>query len=692
MRPDVLYPLFAPITSISGIGAKYASNYANLGITKVVDLLWHLPVGIIDRRNKTTVAEAKNGEIATLYLEVDEIIPPKSRRSPTRVVCHDKTGNIVLVFFKVFKGFLEKHLPIGAKRIVSGRVDFANYGMQMAHPDYIVADESEMPLLETVYPLTAGVSLKMMEKSVKAALEMLKPLPEWLDAEFKKRQGFPDWSDALKLVHNPKTMADIDNANPARRRLAYDELLSEQLALALLRAKKKKLLGYEIKGDGKIRRKVFAGLPFKLTDAQVRVLKEIETDMARSSPMYRLIQGDVGSGKTIIAFFALLNAVECGLQGAFMVPTEILARQHYAKLKPLADMAGVNLCLLTGRDKSSQKESILHSIKDGGVDIVIGTHSLIQEGVAFNRLGLAVIDEQHRFGVHQRLDLKAKGTSPDMLVMTATPIPRTLALTAYGDMDISIVDEKPKGRAPVKTVALPLSKLDEIISAIKRAIATGTKIYWICPLLEESETLDVAAAKQRFKELSDVFPEQVGLVHGKMEPAEKDEVMAKFADENSSLSILVATTVVEVGVDVPIASVMVIEHAERFGLAQLHQLRGRIGRGSKESSCVLMYGDNLTAVAKARIDIMRKTDDGFKIAEEDLRLRGIGEVLGTKQSGLPEFKLANLATDLDLIHTAAKDAQMIVESNPSLSGDRGEALRVLLYLFEQDKNVKLMRS
>ena len=692
MRPDVLYPLFAPITSISGIGAKYASNYANLGITKVVDLLWHLPVGIIDRRNKTTVAEAKNGEIATLYLEVDEIIPPKSRRSPTRVVCHDKTGSIVLVFFKVFKGFLEKHLPIGAKRIVSGRVDFANYGMQMAHPDYIVADESEMPLLETVYPLTAGVSLKMMEKSVKAALEMLKPLPEWLDAEFKKRQGFPDWSDAVKLVHNPKTMADIDNANPARRRLAYDELLSEQLALALLRAKKKKLLGYEIKGDGKIRRKVFAGLPFKLTDAQVRVLKEIETDMARSSPMYRLIQGDVGSGKTIIAFFALLNAVECGLQGAFMVPTEILARQHYAKLKPLADMAGVNLCLLTGRDKSSQKESILHSIKDGGVDIVIGTHSLIQEGVAFNRLGLAVIDEQHRFGVHQRLDLKAKGTSPDMLVMTATPIPRTLALTAYGDMDISIVDEKPKGRAPVKTVALPLSKLDEIISAIKRAIATGTKIYWICPLLEESETLDVAAAKQRFKELSDVFPEQVGLVHGKMEPAEKDEVMAKFADENSSLSILVATTVVEVGVDVPIASVMVIEHAERFGLAQLHQLRGRIGRGSKESSCVLMYGDNLTAVAKARIDIMRKTDDGFKIAEEDLRLRGIGEVLGTKQSGLPEFKLANLATDLDLIHTAAKDAQMIVESNPSLSGDRGEALRVLLYLFEQDKNVKLMRS
>ena len=688
----MLYFSFAPITSISGIGAKYASNYANLGITKVVDLLWHLPVGIIDRRNKTTVAEAKNGEIATLYLEVDEIIPPKSRRSPTRVVCHDKTGNIVLVFFKVFKGFLEKHLPIGAKRIVSGRVDFANYGMQMAHPDYIVADESEMPLLETVYPLTAGVSLKMMEKSVKAALEMLKPLPEWLDAEFKKRQGFPDWSDAVKLVHNPKTMADIDNANPARRRLAYDELLSEQLALALLRTKKKKLSGYEIKGDGGIRRKVFAGLPFKLTGAQVRVLKEIETDMARSSPMYRLIQGDVGSGKTIIAFFALLNAVECGLQGAFMVPTEILARQHYAKLKPLADMAGVNLCLLTGRDKSSQKESILHSIKDGGVDIVIGTHSLIQEGVAFNRLGLAVIDEQHRFGVHQRLDLKAKGTSPDMLVMTATPIPRTLALTAYGDMDISIVDEKPKGRAPVKTVALPLSKLDEIISAIKRAIATGTKIYWICPLLEESETLDVAAAKQRFKELSDVFPEQVGLVHGKMEPAEKDEVMAKFADENSSLSILVATTVVEVGVDVPIASVMVIEHAERFGLAQLHQLRGRIGRGSKESSCVLMYGDNLTTVAKARIDIMRKTDDGFKIAEEDLRLRGIGEVLGTKQSGLPEFKLANLATDLDLIHTAAKDAQMIVESNPSLSGDRGEALRVLLYLFEQDKNVKLMRS
>ena len=688
----MLYSLFAPITSISGIGVKYANNYANLGITKVVDLLWHLPVGIIDRRNKTTVAEAKNGEIATLYLEVDDIVLPKSRRSPTRVVCHDKTGNIVLVFFKVFKGFLEKYLPVGAKRIVSGRVDFANYGLQMAHPDYIVANESEMPLLETIYPLTAGISLKMMGKSVEAALSMLKPLPEWLDAEFRKRQGFPDWSDAVKLVHHPKTMADIDGANPSRRRLAYDELLSEQLALALLRAKKKKLSGYEIKGDGKIRRKVFANLPFKLTDAQVRVLKEIEADMARSSPMYRLIQGDVGSGKTVIAFFALLNAVESGLQGAFMVPTEILARQHYAKLKPLADIAGVSICLLTGKDKSSQKEGHLRAIKDGTVDIVIGTHSLIQKGVVFNRLGLAVIDEQHRFGVHQRLDLKAKGASPDILVMTATPIPRTLALTAYGDMDISVVDEKPKGRTPVKTVALPLSKLDEVILAIKRAITAGAKIYWICPLLEESETLDVAAAKQRFKELSTVFPEQVGLVHGKMEPAEKDKIMAEFADENSSLSILVATTVVEVGVDVPIASVMVIEHAERFGLAQLHQLRGRIGRGSKESSCVLMYGDNLTSMAKARIDIMRKTDDGFKIAEEDLRLRGFGEVLGTKQSGLPEFKLANLVTDLDLIHTAAKDAQMIVETNPSLSGDRGDALRILLYLFEQDKNVKLMRG
>ena len=692
MRPVVLYSLFAPITSISGIGVKYASNYASLGITKVVDLLWHLPVGIIDRKNKTTVAEAKNGEIATLYIEVDDIVLPKSRKSPTRVVCHDKTGNIVLVFFKVFKGFLEKHLPIGAKRIVSGRVDFANYGVQMAHPDYIVANESEMPLLETIYPLTAGISLKMMGKSIEGALSTLQPLPEWLDTEFKKRQGFPDWSDAVKLVHHPKTMADIDSANPARRRLAYDELLSEQLALALLRAKKKKLLGYEIKGDGKIRRKVFANLPFKLTDAQVRVLKEIETDMARSSPMYRLIQGDVGSGKTVIAFFALLKAVESGLQGAFMVPTEILARQHYAKLKPLANMAGVNLCLLTGKNKSSQKESHLHAIKDGTVDIVIGTHSLIQEGVVFNRLGLAVIDEQHRFGVHQRLDLKAKGASPDILVMTATPIPRTLALTAYGDMDISVVDEKPKGRTPVKTVALPLSKLDEVILAIKRAITAGAKIYWICPLLEESEVLDVAAAKQRFKNLSAVFPKQVGLVHGKMEPAEKDKVMAEFADEKSSLSILVATTVVEVGVDVPIASVMVIEHAERFGLAQLHQLRGRIGRGSKESSCLLMYGDNLTSMAKARIDIMRKTDDGFKIAEEDLRLRGFGEVLGTKQSGLPEFKLANLVTDLDLIHTAAKDAQMIVETNPSLSGDRGDALRILLYLFEQDKNVKLMRG
>lgn len=692
MRPESLYPLFAPVTALSGVGPRLAPLVEKVAGPHVVDLLWRLPYALIDRRFMPKVAAAPAGRMATIRLKVDQHQPSGSSRRPYRVLCSDDTGILTLVFFHAKTDWLEKLLPVGTERIVSGMVESFNDGLQITHPDHVVPPDrqAEVMTIEPVYPLTAGLPTKIMVKAVQGAVGRAPDLSEWIDGAYLRRQAWPTWREALGQAHAPTDESDLSPMAPARQRLAYDELLANQLALALVRANLRKLTGHSIEGDGRLRQKIIDALPFALTGAQQRSLAEIDADMGAPSRMLRLLQGDVGSGKTVVALLAMARAVEAGAQAALMAPTEILARQHLTTLEALAAAANLRLALLTGRDKGKARQKILDGLAAGDIDILIGTHAIFQEGVAFRHLALAVIDEQHRFGVHQRLDLAAKGHAVDMLVMTATPIPRTLMLTAYGDMDVSRLDEKPPGRRPIDTRVLPLARLDQVVDGASRAIQAGAKVYWICPLVEESEKLDLAAAADRHAELAALLGPRVGLVHGKMKSAEKDAAMAAFAGDG--LDLLVATTVIEVGVDVPAATVMVVEHAERFGLAQLHQLRGRIGRSDKSSTCLLLYGAPLSENAKARLNILRDSEDGFRIAEEDLKLRGAGELLGTRQSGLPEFRLADLTQHGDLLATARDDARLILETDPDLQGTRGKALRTLLYLFERDAVVKTLRS
>lgn len=693
MRPEILFPLFAPARTLPGIGPRLEKLVEKLAGNKVVDLLWHLPSGLIDRRSRPKIAEVCDGEIATVEVTVGLHIAPRNSRLPYRVHVSDDTGEMQIVFFNARPDHLLKTLPEGARRILSGRVEFYQGQPQMTHPDHIVRPEdmAALPLLEPVYPLTAGLPLKAVQKAVLGALKLLPDLPEWQDPHWLKARGWQNWSVSLHAAHAPQTLADLEVSAPARARLAYDELLANQLALGLVRLRMRRLPGRAVSGDGHMCRKVVDALPFALTSAQTRALGEILSDMKSPHRMLRLLQGDVGSGKTVVALLAMLNAVEAGFQAAMMAPTEILARQHYATLAPLCAVAGVRLELLTGREKGSRRTEILAAATSGEVDILIGTHALFQEEVEFRALAFAVVDEQHRFGVHQRLMLTAKGgVGTDVLVMTATPIPRTLTLTAYGDMDVSRLDEKPPGRKPVDTRALPLDRLDEVVESLQRALTKSAQIYWVCPLVEESDEVDAAAAEERHKHLQSIFGSIVGLVHGRMKASEKDSVMARF--ESGEIRILVATTVIEVGVNVPSATVMVIEHAERFGLAQLHQLRGRVGRGDDKSSCLLLYQAPLGETAAARIRIMRETEDGFRIAEEDLRLRGAGELLGTRQSGLPSFRIARVEEQAELLSAAYDDARLVLNADPELEAPRGRALRTLLYLFERDEAIRYLRS
>jgi ATP-dependent DNA helicase RecG len=692
LRPDILFPLFAPVTTLKGLGPKLRKLTEKLVGPHVADLLWHLPTGIIDRRFAPHVAEAPDGFIATLTVRVEYHSAPANPRHPYKVRCSDETGQIDLTFFHARGDWLLKQLPVGDTVVVSGKVEWFNGMPQMAHPDHIVPADAkgEFDPVEPVYPMTAGLASKVLRKAMASALSSAKDLPEWQDAAWLARREWPTWRAALASVHNPRDDADLSALSPPRCRLAFDELLSNQLALAMIREHQRKLSGRSVSGDRRLRERVTAALPFALTGAQAGALKEIYADMEADKRMLRLLQGDVGSGKTVVALLAMLNAVETGAQAALMAPTEILARQHYETLAPLAEAAGVRLGILTGRDKGKTRAAIYEKLASGEIDIAIGTHALFQEDVVFRDLAMAVIDEQHRFGVHQRLQLSAKGRGVDVLVMTATPIPRTLTLTAYGDMDVSRLNEKPPGRKPVTTITIPLERLEEVVAGIGRKIAEGARVYWVCPLVEESEVMDLAAATDRHALLRSMIGERVGLVHGKMKPAEKDAVMTAFA--GGDLDVLVATTVIEVGVNVPEASVMVIEHAERFGLAQLHQLRGRIGRGTAASTCLLLYDSPLSETSKARLAIMKGTEDGFLIAEEDLRLRGAGEVLGTRQSGMPGFRLADLAVHGELLAAARDDARLIMERDPELQSERGKALRVLLYLFERDQAVKYLRS
>ena len=694
MRPTVLNPLFSDITTLPGVGPKLAALVSRAAGSRIVDLILTAPISVVDRSFRPSLADAPEGRILTLKVRVDrhDAPPKKTRRLPYKVICSDETGFLTLVFFHARADYLQKALPEGAMRLISGKIEEYKGGRQMTHPDYIVDPESAdaMPLFEPVYPLTAGLTANVMRKAAHEAVKRAPSLPEWQDTEYLKQRDWMSWMDALKALHNPQNADDLSLRTPARQRLAYDELLANQLALMLIRKARVRSRGRAVKSDGRMRAAVAKTLPFAMTNGQQHALDEILDDMASPERMVRLMQGDVGAGKTIVAFFAALAAVEAGFQAAIMAPTEILARQHLESLAPYLDAAGIRIDILTGRDKGASRREKLERLANREIDILLGTHAIFQEDVAFNNLALVVIDEQHRFGVHQRVALTQKGPRPDLLVMTATPIPRTLALTAYGDMDVSQITEKPPGRKPVDTRAVPLSRLDEMIAGVRRAADRGDQAYWVCPLVEESEVIDLTAAEARFESLKVVLGDRVGLVHGRMKAAEKDHVMERFHE--GEIAVLIATTVIEVGVNAPNATIMIVEHAERFGLAQLHQLRGRVGRGVKPSSCILLYKAPLGETAKARIKILRESEDGFLIAEEDLRLRGAGDLLGAAQSGFPRFRLADVAAHGELLSAARDDAKMIVEKDPELKSTRGEALRTLLYLFSRDDAVKLLEA
>ncbi|MCW8916710.1 MAG: ATP-dependent DNA helicase RecG [Magnetovibrio sp.] len=692
MRPEVLYPLFKPVDTLKGVGPRLKPALERLAGEHVVDLLWHLPASVVDRRHQCHVADAGHGELCTMTVRVGEHIKPPNKRRPYRIVCHDDTGTLVLTFFHAHSDYLTKTLPEGELRVVSGTVEHYNNEIQMTHPDHVVkVDEIDTVLrLEPVYPLTHGVTQKVLAKAINGALAETKPMSEWHDQALMDSRKWLGWHESLMAAHEPEEASVLDPNSVQRQRLAYDELLANQLALGLVRRGMRKAKGAPNTGDGHLRQKVIDALPFALTGSQDTALSEIIADMGSDYRMLRLLQGDVGSGKTVVALLTMLAAIEDGGQAVLMAPTEILARQHLKTIEPLAEAAGVTMTILTGREKGKNRKGILEGLANGETQIAVGTHALFQDDVDFANLRMAVIDEQHRFGVHQRLELAAKGQAVDVLVMTATPIPRTLMLTAYGDMDVSRLLEKPAGRQPVDTRVFPSNKLGSIAEGVARKLDSGTRVYWVCPLVEESEKLDLAAAEDRFEDLKKMYGNRVGLVHGRMKGKEKDAVMADFKD--GKIDVLVATTVIEVGVDVPEATVMVIEHAERFGLAQLHQLRGRIGRGTEASQCLLVYQGPLGEVAEKRLKIMRETEDGFVIAEEDLKLRGAGELLGTRQSGLPEFRMADLNDHADLLSVATDDAKVILESDPDLKTDRGNALRTLLYLFERDAAIKYLRS
>jgi ATP-dependent DNA helicase RecG len=696
MRPQLLNPLFAPVTSLAGVGPKQDKLFRYLlGLDetpRLVDLLLHLPASVIDRRARPKIRDAVPGTVVTLEVTVDRHRPTPGRnpRAPHLVYTSDETGDVVLTYFRAQPGYVEKLLPVGSKRYVSGTVQMYDGILQITHPDRVVdeAGFAKLSGIDPVYPLTEGLALGSLRRAMAQALQKLPDLPEWISPEVIRRCKFPPIAEALNRVHMPVEMTDILPDGPFWSRLAFDELLAGQLALALVRAQLRRPAGDRHAGDGHLRRKIIDALPYALTSSQQQAAAAIADDLRQPVRMLRLLQGDVGSGKTVVALLAAAAVTEVGKQAALMAPTEILARQHIKTITPLAERAGMRVAILTGREKGKERRELLARLEAGEIDFLVGTHALIQDDVIFRALALAVVDEQHRFGVRERLALTAKGAAVDVLVLSATPIPRTLVLTYFGDMDVSELREKPAGRQPIDTRAVASSRINEVMEAVGRALDRGKLVYWIVPLVEESETVDLTDAEARFESLRGRFGDKVGLVHGKMRGPDKDRAMAQFATGETGL--LVATTVVEVGVDVPAATIMVIENAERFGLAQLHQLRGRIGRGAEASTCLLLYKEPLGEMSTARLKVIRETTDGFRIAEEDLKLRGEGDVLGIRQSGLPGYRIARSEVHGQLITQARDEALRIMKDNPKLKGARGEALRVLLYLFERDEAVPLI--
>jgi ATP-dependent DNA helicase RecG len=689
-RPEALFPLFADLETLEGVGPKTAQAFGALGVTKPKDLLYLLPHAAIDRSRKPSIRDVVAPCTVTVEVDVGAHVPPRQKGKPYRVMVRDAATEFQLVFFHARGDYLQKLLPTGQRRLISGKLEIFDSIAQIVHPDHVLRlDEAkDLPLWEPVYPLGAGLGQRALAKAAEGALARAPDLPEWIDGPLLAREGWPGWQAALRAAHAPEGAADLAMTAPARQRLAYDELFAHQLTLSLARSQLRRAKGQVTRGTGALQAKVLQSLPYAPTAAQTRAVGEIALDMESPLRMNRLLQGDVGAGKTLVALLSLLIAVEAGGQGVMMAPTEILARQHYEGLAPLAAAAGVRLEILTGRDKGGERAAKLAALAQGQIGILVGTHAVFQKDVVFQDLRLAIVDEQHRFGVAQRMELGAKGEMADVLVMTATPIPRSLALASYGDMDVSVLDEKPAGRKPIKTVLVSSTRLDEVVGHMARAVAEGRQAYWVCPLVEDSEVLDYASAEARFASLRAALGDCVGLVHGQMAPVEKDAAMARFVAGETK--VLVATTVIEVGVNVPNASIMVIERAEIFGLAQLHQLRGRVGRGSAASTCLLMYQAPLSETGERRLTVLRDTEDGFRIAEEDLAMRGAGDLIGTAQSGLPRFRVADLERQAGLMAIAQTDARRLLADDPTLDSPRGRAARHLLWLLDQDRAIRLL--
>ena len=690
-RPDYLWPLFAGLDALEGVGPKTAKLYKGLGVETPKDLILTLPVGGVDRTLTASIRDVALPGMATVEVLIGRHRPPASRGRPYRIEVEDAKTSFQLVFFHGKSDYLSRLLPSGARRIVSGKVELFDGVAQMPHPDHILSrdDAAFIPAFEPVYPLAAGLTQKGLRRAVASALGQVPILGEWIDLPLLDQKGWPAWHDAIAMAHGPRTPGDLSAAAPARERLAFDELFAHQLTLALARASNRRGKGRVTQGHGRLRQKVLDTLPFRPTGAQMRAMDAIAADMAAPERMNRLLQGDVGAGKTLVALMALMVAVEAGGQGVMMAPTTILAGQHYANLRPLAEAAGVVIEMLSGQDKGTERRAKLAALKRGDIQILVGTHAVFVEDVEFADLRLAIIDEQHRFGVRQRILLGEKGRGADVLVMTATPIPRTLSLAQYGDMDVSVLDEKPPGRTAVATALVSTARMDEVVDHLRRAVTEGRQAYWVCPLVEESENFDATAAEERFKMLRAALGDGVvGLVHGQLAPDQKTAAMADFAAGKTR--VLVATTVIEVGVDVPNASIMVIEQAEIFGLAQLHQLRGRVGRGLAASTCLLMYRPPLGETAKRRLMVLRDSEDGFLIAEQDLAIRGAGDLIGTAQSGLPQFRIANLEGQTALMALAQSAARTLLVRDPGLIGPQGQSARVLLWLLEQEKAIRLI--
>ena len=694
MRPKILDKLFKPIETTKGIGPRLKVKLKYLIGENIVDYLWHLPNNIIDRSYRPTIISAENNRIVTMDLTVTKHNPSRRRGLPYKITCIDETGELDLIWFNARRQYLEDILPVGSNATISGKIETYKKRKQIIHPQHIIKSQKldDFQDIEPVYRLTQGLSNKVIRNYIKKVLDTVPDFPEWHDQELINRMKWPEFSKSIKDCHNPQNLDDLDHQNISKQRLVYDELLANQLSLALISKNFEAPKGIEIVDKNQLVRELLNNLSFELTNSQKISIEEISNDLSKSDRMIRLLQGDVGSGKTIVALAGLFHTAGSLKQGAMMAPTELLARQHYEGIRDLCLKSNVSVNILTGKTKQKDREIILKDLKEGKIDIIIGTHALFQEKVLFNDLGLVVIDEQHRFGVHQRLSLtsKSKDYPPDILIMSATPIPRTLELTAFGSMQVSRLLDKPKGRKPIKTIAKPINKISEVIDSIERLITIGEKIYWVCPLIEESEKIDLAAAEDRFHQLNKIYKDKVALIHGKMKIEDREKVMNDF--KYGSKKILVATTVIEVGIDVPDATFMVIEHSERFGLSQLHQLRGRVGRGKSPSTCLLLYHPPLNETARLRIQTIRDSDDGFAIAEQDLKLRGSGELLGTRQSGLPEMRIANLDIHYDLLTKAQKDAEDILSLDPLLKTKRGAALRTLLYLFERDTAVQYLNS